>query len=57
MAAQAELDAYALCPCGSGKKLKFCCHDIAPDMLRVLRLVEDGQLKQRPSRGSQSCRQ
>lgn len=45
MAAQGELDPYALCPCGSGKKLKFCCQDIAADMLRVMRLVHDDQLK------------
>lgn len=35
-------DPYSLCPCGSGKKLKFCCADILPDLIRVHRL-EDNQ--------------
>lgn len=30
-----ELDVYQLCPCGSGKKLKFCCQAIVDDMLKV----------------------
>lgn len=27
-----EIDIYQTCPCGSGKKLKFCCHDIVAEM-------------------------
>ncbi|MEZ5951543.1 MAG: tetratricopeptide repeat protein [Planctomycetaceae bacterium] len=37
------LDPYSLCPCGSGKKLKFCCTDIVNDMLKALQLHEGGQ--------------
>jgi tetratricopeptide (TPR) repeat protein len=37
------IDVYALCPCGSGKKIKFCCHDIVHDMQAVLQLQQDGQ--------------
>jgi tetratricopeptide (TPR) repeat protein len=38
-------DPYAPCPCGSGKKLKFCCHAIADDMERIHRLIENGQAR------------
>ena len=34
-------DPYVLCPCGSGKKLKFCCGDILPDLQRGYRLREN----------------
>lgn len=34
-------DPYSLCPCGSGKKLKFCCGDILPEMLRYFRLEQN----------------
>ena len=37
------LNPYALCPCGSGKKIKFCCGDLAGDMEKVLRMVEGDQ--------------
>lgn len=37
------LDAYAPCPCGSGKKLKFCCADIVTEMEKVVRLRENNQ--------------
>jgi tetratricopeptide (TPR) repeat protein len=40
------MDVYAPCPCGSGKKLKFCCLSIADDMDRISRLLEDSQLHQ-----------
>lgn len=36
-------DVYAPCPCGSQKKLKFCCAAVADDMERILRLHENGQ--------------
>ena len=29
------LDVYQLCPCGSGKKIKFCCQNILADMEKV----------------------
>ena len=34
-------DPYAMCPCGSGKKLKFCCGDILPDLQRAFRLRDN----------------
>ena len=34
-------DPYSACPCGSGKKLKFCCGDILPDLQRGYRLREN----------------
>ncbi|MFO1023292.1 MAG: hypothetical protein U0903_21770 [Planctomycetales bacterium] len=33
-----EVDIYAPCPCGSGKKMKFCCADILPEMEPIMRL-------------------
>jgi len=38
-------DVYQLCPCGSGKKLKFCCADIAEEMEKAIRLSESGQTR------------
>ncbi len=40
------MDVYAPCPCGSGKKLKFCCQNIAEDMDRISRLIENHQSRQ-----------
>lgn len=37
------LDIYDPCPCGSGKKLKFCCQSIADEMDRALRLMDGNQ--------------
>lgn len=34
---------YDPCPCGSGKKLKFCCQSISDDMDRAIRLMEGNQ--------------
>ncbi|MCA9034252.1 MAG: tetratricopeptide repeat protein [Planctomycetaceae bacterium] len=34
-------DPYSPCPCGSGKKLKFCCADILPDMIKAHRLMDN----------------
>lgn len=37
-------DHYAPCPCGSGKKLKFCkCVDNPQDLDKINRLIEGGQ--------------
>ncbi len=41
-------DPYADCPCGSGKKIKFCCHAVIADMRKVARLQEN-----QPSRALQ----
>jgi len=37
------LDLYDPCPCGSGRKLKFCCRDLSDDMERVLKFQENNQ--------------
>ncbi len=38
------IDHYSPCPCGSGKKLKFCkCVDNVQDLETVLKLIEGGQ--------------
>jgi tetratricopeptide (TPR) repeat protein len=34
-------DPYSSCPCGSGKKLKFCCSEYLPDLQRGFRLREN----------------
>jgi len=34
-------DPYSACPCGSGKKLKFCCGDFLPELQRAFRLREN----------------
>lgn len=39
------LDPYAICPCGSGKKLKFCCLNVADDLLHMQELLMDNQPK------------
>ncbi len=36
-------DIYGPCPCGSGKKFKFCCHPIADEMERIERLMDSNQ--------------
>ena len=41
-----EIDVYAPCPCGSGKKLKFCCAPIVDDMAKVARLQVGDQPRQ-----------
>lgn len=39
------LDPYAFCPCGSGKKLKFCCRDLAADLEKMERMIEGEQYR------------
>lgn len=57
------VDPYAQCPCGSGKKLKFCCSDLVGDIEKIHHMVEGDQpraalqhceqtLKKRPGRPS-----
>lgn len=36
-------DVYKQCPCGSGKKLKFCCASIADEMAKATRLQDNHQ--------------
>jgi hypothetical protein len=37
------VDPYAPCPCGSGKKLKFCCTDLVGDIEKIHRMIEGEQ--------------
>jgi tetratricopeptide (TPR) repeat protein len=37
------LDPYAPCPAGTGKKLKFCCADLAGELETIDRMVEGDQ--------------
>ncbi len=40
-----SVDKYAVCPCGSGKKIKFCkCKDSVSELDGVLKMVEGGQI-------------
>jgi len=39
-------DAYSLCPCGSGKKFKFCCAALGNEIDRIERLIEGNQSRQ-----------
>ncbi|WP_205679011.1 SEC-C domain-containing protein [Aquisphaera insulae] len=39
----ALVDPYDPCPCGSGKKYKWCCHKAEPYVERSVRLQESGQ--------------
>lgn len=38
-----DQDVYRMCPCGSGKKLKFCCQSVGPDLDRAADLEERNQ--------------
>lgn len=39
------VDLYATCPCGNGKKIKFCkCKDSVGQMDQVLKMIEGGQI-------------
>lgn len=37
-------DVYEPCPCGSGKKLKFCCLAVIDEMVKVAKLHENNQM-------------
>ncbi len=37
------VDSYAMCPCGSGKKLKFCCTDLVGEIEKIHRMIEGEQ--------------
>ncbi len=39
------IDVYQPCPCGSGKKAKFCCHDLVDDMSRIAKLRDNNQIR------------
>src|SRR5262249_50741267 len=38
-----SIDAYASCPCGSGKKFKWCCQPIADQIDKAFGQQNDGQ--------------
>lgn len=42
----ALVDPYAPCPCGSGKKFKWCCHKVESYAERAQRLADNGQYDQ-----------
>lgn len=37
------VDPYSPCPCGSGKKLKFCCSDLVGEIDKIHRMIEGDQ--------------
>ncbi len=37
------LDAYSTCPCGTGKKIKFCCGDLLGELQKIDRMIEGQQ--------------
>jgi tetratricopeptide (TPR) repeat protein len=37
------IDPYASCPCGSGKKFKWCCQPIHAEIEKAMRLDQEGQ--------------
>ena len=37
------IDAYSLCPGGTGKKIKFCCNDFLPELQKIDRMIEGEQ--------------
>ncbi len=41
-----SIDTYAICPCGSGKKIKFCnkCKDSVSDLDAIIKMIEGGQV-------------
>ncbi len=39
------LDLYQLCPCGTGKKIKFCCKDIVGELSAISRAIEGQQFE------------
>ncbi|HEX3871160.1 MAG TPA: hypothetical protein VHV77_12025, partial [Pirellulales bacterium] len=38
-----SIDPYALCPCGSGKKVKFCCADLVPELEKLQKMLDGNQ--------------
>jgi hypothetical protein len=36
-------DPYSICPGGTGKKVKFCCSDLIPDLEKIDRMLEGEQ--------------
>jgi hypothetical protein len=38
-----SLDAYSLCPGGTGKKIKFCCGEFLPELQKIDRMIDGEQ--------------
>ena len=38
-----SIDAYSPCPGGTGKKIKFCCNDLLPELQTIDRMLEGEQ--------------
>jgi hypothetical protein len=38
-----SLDPYSPCPCGTGKKIKFCCPDLIHELEQIQNMLEGGQ--------------
>lgn len=39
----APIDMYSPCPCGSGKKVKFCCRELVQEFQRLIQMQRGGQ--------------
>src|SRR3954463_16627718 len=39
-----DIDQYSFCPCGSGKKFKWCCQNIYGDIERAYVQLQQGQV-------------
>ena len=37
------INPYSPCPCGSGKKLKFCCGDLAAEIEKIYQMIQGDQ--------------
>ena len=40
-----DIDQYSFCPCGSGKKFKWCCQNIYGDIERAYNQLQEGQIE------------
>ena len=59
------IDAYSLCPGGTGKKIKFCCPDFLPELEKVDRMIDAEQfvacldhierLEKQPANAERAC--
>ena len=39
-----SIDPYSLCPCGLGKKIKFCCPELIGDIDQIEKLIAGDQI-------------
>lgn len=38
-----QIDPYSYCPCGTGKKVKFCCPDLVSELGTIQNMLDGGQ--------------